>query len=755
MAADDKKIKIIVTLGPSTHSERDLRFLKAKGVDFVRLNMSHSSTKDLKAAIELAQKVGIPFIVDTEGSQVRTGRLKEKTIAYEVGDEVRIYEKPFLGTRNILNLTPAFVVGKLQPGDLLYCDFDSLVMCVADITTLKKRRFITARVISGGMLGSNKGVFIDPASGRSIDMPPLSSKDYESIKIGLAAGVEHIAASFMRSGGAVKAVRKATKGRMKIISKVECIDGLKNLDDIIDESEYLLIDRGDLSKEIFVTRIPFTQKIIVHRARRKHTPVIVATNFLESMVHNRRPTRAEIHDIESSITDGAGGLTLAAETAIGAYPMECLAVMQNVIHHVTSAIDVNKYAAKEEKLVSYLEKQNYLLDFNTHSSLIPPHGGTLVDRTLKVKPDDGILRRLPKLQLSEESQMDVEQIAIGAYSPLDGFMGKKELASVLDTMRLPNGIIWPLPILLDVSAEEAEPLKVGETIVLLGDKQKPMALLHLEEKYIFNTNEIAEKLYGTKNIEHPGVQKINSLKPIFLAGNIDLVERRQKDTAFLELTPRQTRRLFEERGWSRVVGFHTRNAIHRSHEFIQLRALESSYADGLFVHPVIGKKKTGDFNYEYIVKSYDIMMRQFYPKNKVLFAVLATYSRYAGPKEALFTAIIRQNFGCSHFIVGRDHAGVGDFYPADASHKIFDQFPDLGIIPVRFSQVFYSKKLKSYIHEKEDRHAHTAAQKLMISGTEVRKILAGGKVPPDWFMRKEISAMIADAINKGKKVFVQ
>jgi sulfate adenylyltransferase len=203
-----------------------------------------------------------------------------------------------------------------------------------------------------------------------------------------------------------------------------------------------------------------------------------------------------------------------------------------------------------------------------------------------------------------------------------------------------------------------------------------------------------------------------------------------------------------------VVGFHTRNVIHRSHEYIQLKALERSSADGLFVHPVIGKKKKGDFNAAYIVKSYEMMIRQFYPKNKAVFGALATYSRYAGPKEALFTALVRQNFGCSHFVVGRDHTGVGDFYHPKASHQIFDEFPDLKLTPVRFDQIFYSQKINDHVHEAED-SAHVEDEKFTISGTEARKMFETGQTPPEWFMRKEIAGMIAEAIKKGEKVFVE
>lgn len=749
-----KKIQIIVTLGPSARTEDDLRLMKEKGVDFVRLNMSHSTIEELAHAIALAKKVGIPFIVDTEGSQVRTGQLTAPRVGYAIGDEVRVFREAVMGDSGSINLTPSYAVDRLSPGDILYCDFDSLALCVFDTSALAHEGYVLARVISGGTLGSNKGVYIHTGSGQSIDLPTLTPKDHESIALGLREGVEHVAASFMRDGDAVVEVRKVSKGKMKIISKVECIDGLRNLDGIIEVSDMLLIDRGDLSKEIFLHRIPFTQKIIVHRARRAGKPVVVATNFLESMIQNRTPTRAEVHDIESSITDGASGLTLAAETAIGAYPFECITTLQNLITHVTSAIDIDLYADKEEKLVEYLESEDYLLNFTKHSLLVPPNGGVLVSRfrpELSARPD---LTQLPSLALNAEQEMDAEQIAIGAYSPLEGFMTKDEVASVLNTMRIPSGAIWPIPIVLGVSAEAAAPLREGSEILLFGTDGAPLAILHVDEKYAIDKKEYAEKLYGTVDETHPGVASVFGMGDMLLGGKIDLLRRPRRDTASYEITPAQTRRLYESLGWSRVVGFHTRNVPHRSHEFIQHKAMERASADGLFVHPVVGKKKKGDFAQPYIIKSYEIMMRQFYPPNRVVMGAFATYSRYAGPKEALFTALVRQNFGCSHFIVGRDHTGVGDFYHPKASHEIFDQFPDLKIVPVRFDEVFFSEKLHEHVHEAED-SAHQEAEKIHISGTQVRAMLERGEIPPQWFMRPEISNMLVDALKKGEKVFVE
>ena len=261
-------------------------------------------------------------------------------------------------------------------------------------------------------------------------------------------------------------------------------------------------------------------------------------------------------------------------------------------------------------------------------------------------------------------------------------------------------------------------------------------------------------MYGTSCMQHPGVKAVNRMHSTLLAGKIDLVRRRESETIEYELTPKQLRKLFEERGWAKVLGFHTRNVIHRGHEFVQIRALQDEYCDGLLVHPVIGIKKAGDFHSDYIVKSYQMMLDQFYPKDRVVFATFATFSRYAGPREALFTAICRKNCGCSHFIVGRSHTGVGDYYDPHASHRIFDQFPDLGIQPVKFDEVVYSQTKQQYVHYDGDAQI-SPADKLSISGTEARALFKQGLAPPAWFMRPEISQIIVDAIRNGEEVFVE
>ncbi|SVC42670.1 uncharacterized protein METZ01_LOCUS295524, partial [marine metagenome] len=382
---------------------------------------------------------------------------------------IRIYKKSIVGDKKQISLKPWQIVNQLQEGDILYVDFDTLVMRVSNISTIKDG-FIEATIISSGNLGKNKGVVIDPQVETKYSIPNLTKKDIKAIQLGLEENIGYVAASFMRNIEAVREVKKISNYKMKIISKIECKDALKNLDDIISESDYLLIDRGDLSKEIPIEKIPFTQKIILNRANNANKKVFVATNLLESMISNRKPTRAEVHDILNTIVDGAYGLILAAETAIGNHPIGCINMLNKIIRHSNLVINANEIRNKEKEFVQDLEKNNYLLDEGISSSIVKPHGGKLVNRYHEIKIDRNYYNSFKKIQLNANQQLDVEQIAIGTYSPLEGFLVKAELESVLDKMRLPNGVIWPLPILLDVDIDKAENIDEGDTAALLDER---------------------------------------------------------------------------------------------------------------------------------------------------------------------------------------------------------------------------------------------------------------------------------------------
>ena len=742
--------KIIVTLGPSTNTFEQLSLIKNRGVDFVRINMSHSTLADLQYYIDLAKKVDIPFIVDTEGSQVRTGDLSFENINYKENEIIRLYKKEIVGNKNEITLRPSQIIDQLEEGDILYIDFDTLVMRISNISTIKNG-YVEASIISSGNLGKNKGVVIDPRITKKFKIPNLTQKDIEAIQLGLKENIGHVAASFIRNAESVREVREVSNYKMKIISKIECIDALENLDEIISESDYLLIDRGDLSKEIPIEKIPFAQKIILNRADNANKKVFVATNLLESMISNRKPTRAEVHDIINTIMDGAHGLTLAAETAIGKYPIGCINMLNKIIHHSSLVINATEIRNKEKKFVQHLEKNNYLLDENISSSVVKPHGGKLINRFIEKAMDKNYFKSLKEIQLTINQQSDLEQIAMGTYSPLEGFLTRTELESVLDSLRLPNGEIWPLPILLDVDNNIAKKIVEGETVALLSDSGDYLGIIKVKEKYSFDKKILAEKLYRSTDPNHPGVAIINSLKDTFLGGKISLYNKLKKEYDKYHLTPKQTRRLFNEKNWVKIVGFHTRNVIHRAHEFIQLSSLEKGNCDGLFIHPVVGMKKPGDYNSSSIIKSYEIMQKEYYPDNKVVFGVFSTYSRYAGGREAVYTALCRKNYGCSHFIIGRDHTGVGS--PKNNSQDIFSQLPDLGIEILRFNPVYYSKKDRAYFEQVGDSF-EAENENISISGSEAREMFNNKKLPPSWYIRPKISKMILASIKDGDPVFL-
>lgn len=733
--------KIIVTLGPSTNTLEQLSLIKSKGIDFVRINMSHSSIKDLRYYINLAKKVNIPFIIDTEGSQVRTGRLSKNNIMFNEGDIVRLYRKPIVGDKKKISLSPGLIINQLEEGDVLYVDFDTLVMRITNVKTFSNG-YIEAQIISSGNLGSNKGIVIDSRLSKKFEIPILTKKDIKAIKLGLKENIRYVAASFMRSKETVKLVREISNNKMKIISKIECQDALENLDDIIYESDFLLIDRGDLSKEIPIEKIPFVQKMILNRADKKNKGVFVATNLLESMILNRKPTRAEVHDVINTIVDGAYGLTLAAETAIGENPMSCINMLNKIIKHSDLVIKDDKVKNKEEAFVKYLEKEKYLIEHNNSFQSVEPHGGKLINRVfLKKRTKD--LNSLKKIKLNQYHQLDFEQIAFGVYSPLEGFMNKIELESVLDKFRLPNGAVWTIPILLDVTEEIAKSLRKKEQAALLNDEDEIVGLIQIEDIYSYDNKKLIKKLFNLNDNKHPGVKLMKSLNPFFIGGKISLFKNIKREYNKYYLTPSQSRRLFDEKNWSKIVGFHTRNAIHKAHEFIQIDALKKGNCDGLFVNPAVGIKKAGDYNSEIIIKSYEIMQKYYYPKNKTVFGVFSTYSRYLGEREAIFTAICRKNYGCTHFIIGRDHTGVGD--SKNNIYKLLPKFSELGINILYYNDVSYSLKKEKYIEEKSSKK-ESKADLISISGTNAREMFTSKKLPPNWYMRSKISRMIMKSI---------
>ena len=370
-----------------------------------------------------------------------------------------------------------------------------------------------------------------------------------------------------------------------------------------------------------------------------------------------------------------------------------------------------------------------------------PHGGKLVDRVLRGDRRKEALERipaLPALRITDESVSDVENIATGVFSPLEGFMGKADFRNVLNEMRLRNDLPWTIPIVLDARGEEAADFREGQDVVLQREGGKPVAILHLEEKYEFDRDEFAEKVFLTVDRAHPGVAKVAGMKDVLLAGAIDLLEISPTPFDRYKLSPKETRILFKEKGWKTVVAFQTRNTPHIGHEYVQKTAL--TFTDGIFVNPVIGRKKKGDFKDEVILAAYEELIKHYYLKERAVMAILQMEMRYAGPREAIHHGIVRKNFGCTHIIIGRDHAGVGSYYHPYAAQDIFEEFPDLGIVPLFFRAFYYCKKCQSVVNEKTC--PHPPSEQIQFSGTKIRDLLIKGQVPPPELMRPEVAEII-------------
>lgn len=380
----------------------------------------------------------------------------------------------------------------------------------------------------------------------------------------------------------------------------------------------------------------------------------------------------------------------------------------------------------------------------TPLTIIAPHGGKLINRILPTSQRKKLkisLDQYERLRLNTEQIKDVKNIAIGTYSPLTGFLRKDDFENVLSRMRLRNKIIWPIPITLDVTKRDYQRLKKRKVILLESYLGNPIAFLKNIEFYKYNKNIFAQSVFQTTDKNHPGVAEIYAMEKYLVGGDVWLLDN-SKDATPFNLSPCDTRKLFRKKGWKTITGFQTRNAPHCSHEHLQKQALKTT--DGLFIQPAIGRKKVGDLKDDLIIKSYQLLIKKYYQKQKTTFGILPLKMRYAGPKEALFHAIIRKNFGCTHFIVGRDHAGLEDYYGPYDAHRIFDQFSskEIGIIILKYPTVKYCKKCKDLVFENTYCHAET--NKISLSATKMRKMIKNAEKPPTWFMRPVISRLLLE-----------
>lgn len=386
---------------------------------------------------------------------------------------------------------------------------------------------------------------------------------------------------------------------------------------------------------------------------------------------------------------------------------------------------------------------------------IPPHGGVLVNRELLGEERleaRNRAKRLKKLVLTEREISDVEMIATGALSPLTGFMKRDDYESVLANMHLAGGLPWTIPITKHIPGEEKNALKPGEEVALATPKGEILAVMKLEEIFPHDKKKQALKVYKTDDGNHPGVAAIAAMGDFFAGGEIFLIERPPyADFLDYRLDPVKTREIFSEREWRRVCAFQTRNPIHRAHEYLTKCALE--IADGLLIHPLVGQTKGDDIPAEVRMKCYEVLLEKYYAKSRVLLSVFPAAMRYAGPREAIFHAIVRKNYGCTHFIVGRDHAGVSrpdgkPYYGSFDAHHIFDEFDPaaLAITPLFFDFTFYCKTCEEMASTKTC--PHDASHHLALSGTKVREMLRKGELPPVEFSRPEVAGILIEAMKE-------
>jgi len=365
-------------------------------------------------------------------------------------------------------------------------------------------------------------------------------------------------------------------------------------------------------------------------------------------------------------------------------------------------------------------------DYRKVDGMIEPHGGKLVNRMCRAE------RIEQKLEMDAREASDLELLGCGAYSPLDGFMCKNDYELVLREMRLENGIVWPMPI--TIASDE----KMNGDVALTFEG-RVVGAMEVEESFSWDREKESESVYGTTDVSHPGVAYTLGRKKYLLGGKVKVFSIRQWAYPYI---PEQTRGVIGKKGWKRVAAFQTRNAVHRAHEYVQKCALE--ICDGLMVQPLVGEKKEGDVPSDVMLKSYEMVVDRYYNRDRVLLAVLPAAMRYAGPKEAIFHAIVRKNYGATHFIVGRDHAGVGKFYGPYDAQRIFDDFSreELGIVPLCFENAFYCRACGSMATEKTC--GHSKEERIELSGTMIRKNLSEGRDVPEDVLRREVVELLKE-----------
>ena len=686
-------VKILCTVGPATLDKASLIKLEREGVTLLRVNLSHTKIEELSSVIETIQEnVTIPICIDTEGAQIRTGNFTNDHIILNSNEKITLVPDSKTKKDNLVKIKPDYALGLFEEGDLVYLDFNSVIIQVIK----KGEEKVDCRIIQGGKVGSNKAVSLS----RKVLLKPLTDKDVKAIEIAKNYGIDHFALSFAQCKKDVTTFRNIIGDKAYLISKIESNLGLKHLNGIIEFSDAILIDRGDLSREQPIERIPLWQKVITEKVLLKNKELFIATNLLETMIENNDPTRAELSDIINNLFDGVSGLVLAAETAIGKNPIQSVRVIKNAI---------NEFSDYRLNHSIKIEKKN--------SNLINAHGGKLTIANL-LNHDE--YTSCYSLEITYEQLLDYYQIVTGGYSPINGFMSSDEINSIIQNNRLINSIVWTLPIILQVNKNDFENVGLDETIRLCF-KGKPIGCLKLKEKFILDIDNYCHAIFGLDDEKHPGVKMVKLGGKYIFSGKVSIFNNINNFLNHIYLSPKKARDVMDSKKWQTVVGFHTRNIPHNGHLYIQKKAYDEIHADGIFISPITGMQKREDFSIEKIVNCYhNLIEKSFYGNRDILFNVIQYYPRFAGPREAIMTALIRQNYGCSHFIIGRDHAGIGNKYKSKAAKEYLKQLiEDIQITLLFYDEVYYCKVCKAIT----DKCDHETMKRLTISGSQIRFLL--------------------------------
>ena len=687
-------MEILCTLGPSSLNKFTLKKLEDIGVNLFRINLSHTELKDLKNLIFFIQKnSSVPICIDTEGAQIRT-RLK-KELKLSSNQEFNIYFD-FKNKPQKLNLYPYEVLNQLEVGDLIYIDFNSVIVEVINIS----KDLIRVFVINGGMVGSNKGVAVN----KKLKLSSLTEKDIKAIKISQKIGIRNYALSFCSQREDVLNLKKLLEKKCRIISKIENIRGFENCNEIAKSTDALLIDRGDLSREFKIEDIPIVQKKIINISKKNKKKVYVATNFLESMLINPFPNRAEINDIYNTLLDGANGLVLAAETAIGKFPIQSASIIRRVYNNFKNIVNVKNPSNKNNSKKINLKFEKLLVDSYAES--------------------------------------DIKQMLLGTFSPVNKFMNLQEIRFILKNNKLKNGFPWALPIVLPINTTINTNLKRNNVYEIFNKKRNCLCYMKIEDIFKIEDERIFKDWFSCNDSDHPGILSLKSRGKTYISGK--LIKKHSKSFIMrpFEGSPKKINELIYSKGWKTVVGFHTRNIPHQAHIFIQKRALEKVNADGLLLSPMIGEKEKGDFSNDLLIESYKGLLKSNVHKNLALLGFLDIYPRYAGPREAIFSAQCRKNLGCTHFIIGRDHAGISNYYNDISTRKFLKKFKNIGIELIFFNSVGYDMINKKYIFDNGRINP--------ISGSYLRELIKSKKKIPPYLLDKHQQNIIT---NWKKKFF--